>query len=140
MIEHVLSSVRNETLDEALALTPIEYVLEDDGINDPEQKNLIEEANRIVGGIKQRIIDAKSKPDKEQLGKYRAGHYSSDMIAAMVKEAFKRGMDKVLSRVPSKKEFYDKLDTTTDYIGLDNTPINTDSFYDWILAKLKEPT
>jgi len=63
-----------------------------------------------------------------------------DIIAAALEVAEQRGMDKVLSRVPSKKEFYDKLDTTTDYIGLDNTPINTDSFYDWILAKLKEPT
>jgi len=62
------------------------------------------------------------------------------MIAAALEVAEQRGMDKVLSRVPSKKEFYDKSDTTTDYIGLDNTPINTDSFYDWILAKLKEPT
>lgn len=61
-------------------------------------------------------------------------------IAAALEVAEQRGMDNVLSRVPSKKEFYDKSDTTTDYIGLDNTPINTDSFYDWILAKLKEPT
>ncbi|MBP7075098.1 MAG: hypothetical protein KBA81_06920 [Rhabdochlamydiaceae bacterium] len=85
---------------------------------------------------------ARNDISEQRLGEYRAGHYSSDMISAMVKEAFKRGMDKVLSRVPRSDEITEESDA--HYVTLEGRMIYFDKAFrhgvDFVIEKLKEPT
>ena len=61
------------------------------------------------------------------------------VVKEIARQAFLAGQKSKAAtlKLPSKKEFYDKLESITDYIGDDNLPINTDSFYDWLCDAVK---
>lgn len=47
-------------------------------------------------------MSTEKESSEQRLGEYREGHYSSEMIAAMVKEAFERGRASV--KLPSEQD------------------------------------
>ena len=72
--------------------------------------------------------------NKQRLGEYRAGHYSSEMIAAMVNEAFLRVRASREFKLPSEEEMIDKF---TEISGIE-LPLSVPEFAEWLIKALNE--